>query len=132
MTKILSLKLVRCIKVTSYLFDGSKYRDNILLCFLTNLSCSKSAPTVQEEDEDEEEEEGVVAGYGVICGVRAVRSWDADMGSGGRAYIPYYQAFTSCTTLALPYTAMPTSSMGSGANNTAQDLFTGKRRSTVL
>ena len=95
---------------------------------MTNLSSSRSAPTVQEEEEEEE----VVAGYGVICGVRAVRSWDADMGSWGRDYIPYYQAFTSCTTLALPYTAMPTSSMGSGANNTAQDLFTGKRRSTVL
>ena len=44
------------------------------------------------------QEEEVVAGYGVICGVRAVRSWDADMGSGGRDYIPYYQAFTSSTT----------------------------------
>ena len=78
MTKILSLKLVRCIKVTSYLFDGSKYRDNILLCFLTNLSSSRSAPTVQEEEEGEE-----VAGYGVICGVRPVRSLDADTGVRG-------------------------------------------------
>ena len=131
MTQILSLKIVRCVKVTSYLFVGSKYRDNILLCFSTNLSSSKSATTVQEEHEEQEEEE-VVAGYGVICGVRAARSWDADMGSGGRDYIPYYQAFTSCITLALPYNTMPTSSMGSGANNTAQDLYTGKRRPTVL
>ena len=49
-----------------------------MLCCLTNISRSKSAPTVQEEQEEEE-----VAGYGVICGVRPVRSWDADKGVRG-------------------------------------------------
>ena len=75
-----------------------KYKDNILLCCFTDLGSSKSAPTVQEQEEE------VVAGYGVICGVRRVSSLDADTGSGGRDYIPYYPPFARGTNFALPYT----------------------------
>ena len=58
-----------------------------MLCCLTHITSSKSAPIEELEEAEEakkEEEEGEeVAGYGVICGVRPVRSLDADTGVRG-------------------------------------------------
>ena len=66
-----------------------------------------------------------VAWYGVMCGVRLVRSWDADMGSG--VVTTYY--ITGLLPGALLCSFLHNAGTNRGfreANNTVVDLNTGK------